>query len=505
MRSRKLGIALSYVNTFINMLSGLFLSMFLLAQLGAAEYGVYQAISSFANYLVLFEFGTGTVMTRNISLCRSKGNEDEVKKSISTIWGITLFLTGVILVVSYLFYCSIGSIYQNSMTLEQIQNGKNIFIFVTLFLIMSFFKQTLFGVILAYEKYTLHSITSIFRNVVRIIALIALVIHIPTGLCIAVCDMVISVIIFVALFIYCKKGLRVSFSIRNFDKKILKNALPLCLAIFVQSIVNQANNNVDKFIIGIRLNPEMVSLYSISLFVFNVFSSLTTIPISMYSPQIINAVGKRMSRTELAEMMIPAGRMIVLVGGSILFGFIAAGRQFIEIAYGAEYKNAWLIAIILMAPKLFNMANEIIINILNAENKLSVRSTVLIVMTVVNIVLTLWWIEIWGLVGAAVATAVSIILGLIVAMNIYYSRFLKIPVLYMLSKTFRGVLIWQVLAAILGFFCGRFFSNVYLSFIVAIGVYVLVFFAAFILFGATEDEKVLIRKFLRINRVFSAR
>ncbi|MBE7015940.1 MAG: hypothetical protein E7417_03870 [Ruminococcaceae bacterium] len=494
MHSRKLGIILSYVNTFINMVSGLFLSMFLLRWLGAAEYGTYQAISSFANYLVLFEFGTGTVMTRNISLCRSQGDEEAVKRSISTIWGITLILTALILLISFGFYSSIGHIYQKSMTPLQIANGKNIFIFVTVFLVVSFFKQTLFGVLLAYEKYTLHSIISILRNVVRVLSLIMLIVHIPTGLCIAIVDAVIGIVIFLALYVYCKKALKISFSVKNFDFSVLKGALPLCLAIFIQTIVNQANNNVDKFIIGVRLSPEMVSLYSIALFVFNVFSSITTIPISMYGPQIIKAVGEKTDRRSLAEMMIAPSRIVVLMGGSIVFGFVAAGRQFVEIAYGSDYTLAWIIGVILMTPKLFNMANEVVINVLHAENKLAVRSSILVIMTLVNIALTFWWIELWGLIGATFATAVSIILGLVVAINIYYSKYLKIPVLFMLRNTFRGILPCQILAAACGFVAGYFVENVYVSFVAAVFVYMVIFCTAYLVFGATDDEKKMVKK-----------
>ena len=64
---RKLGIALSYANTILNMVVGIFLSSYLLRILGNTEYGIYQTITSFVNYLVLLEFGTGTVITRNLT------------------------------------------------------------------------------------------------------------------------------------------------------------------------------------------------------------------------------------------------------------------------------------------------------------------------------------------------------------------------------------------------------------------------------------------------------
>ena len=56
-----------YVNIIISAVAGIFLSSFYLKQLGSTEYGIYESISSFINYLVLFEFGTGTIITRNLT------------------------------------------------------------------------------------------------------------------------------------------------------------------------------------------------------------------------------------------------------------------------------------------------------------------------------------------------------------------------------------------------------------------------------------------------------
>ena len=74
LNTRSSGITLSYVYNILNMICGVFLSSFLIKSLGGTEYGIYQTISSFANYLVLLEFGVGTVMTRNISGCRGQNS-----------------------------------------------------------------------------------------------------------------------------------------------------------------------------------------------------------------------------------------------------------------------------------------------------------------------------------------------------------------------------------------------------------------------------------------------
>ena len=116
MKNRNVGIMLSYVYTALNMVVGLFLSAFLLRILGDTEYGIYKTVSSFANMLVLFEFGTGTVMTRNLTICFAKNaDQNEIERNISTVWTITNVLAGVILIASLGFFVALGGIYQNSM------------------------------------------------------------------------------------------------------------------------------------------------------------------------------------------------------------------------------------------------------------------------------------------------------------------------------------------------------------------------------------------------------
>ena len=183
--SRNKGIALSYINTALNMVCGLFLSSYLLRMLGDTEYGIYQTISSFVNYLVLFEFGTGTVMTRNLSVCKGK--------KASKLATITNILAFAILTVSVIFYFSIGSIYSNSLTSSQITHGKNMFVFMVIYLIASFYTQTVNGAILACEKYTFSSAISIVRIAIRTALLTVLILFFKNAIIIAIIDSVLII------------------------------------------------------------------------------------------------------------------------------------------------------------------------------------------------------------------------------------------------------------------------------------------------------------------------
>ena len=115
-KNRSAGILISYAGIIVNMVSGLVLSAFLLRTLGDVEYGIYQSVFAFAGYLILLEFGTGTVMARNISVCLNAENEADRKEMLdrnySTIWVISLILSCAMILVGGVFYWTLDKIYQ---------------------------------------------------------------------------------------------------------------------------------------------------------------------------------------------------------------------------------------------------------------------------------------------------------------------------------------------------------------------------------------------------------
>ena len=498
MRNRKVGILLSYLNTGLNMVSGLFLSSFLLRMLGDTEYGIYKTIASFANYLILLEFGTGTVMTRNIAMCRGRNASPlEIQRNITTIWTFACILGALIAAVAVVFYLNIGNIYAATLTADQIARAKGIFLYVLVQLLCSFFTQTLNGIILAQEHYTYSSLLAIVRTVLRTGLLVGLLLFWKSAMIIAQVDAGIALLLMLISVVYLYKNFNIFPKLGRMDSSILKIAAPLCIALFLQTIVNQANNNVDQFLIGIKISPESVALYSVGMYVFSIFSSMTTIPISMYAPTVAKQVQQGVPMKDLQETMVSPCRLTAIIGGLIYFGFIAMGKPFVELVYGAEYTDAWIIAIVVMTPMYINMVNGVLVNLLDALNKRMIRSVALIITTVANILLTLVWLDWWGVVGAAVATAVCTLLGQVLFMNIYYSKKLGIGVMYLFYRALGGILPWFIIGCGASYFAGAFIENRVLTLIVRFVLFCGIVGGGYLIKGIQESERKALKKLLR--------
>lgn len=502
MQTRSKGIIVSYIKIAVNMVCGMVMSSVLLHSLGDVEHGIYQTVSAFANNLILLEFGVGTVMVRNISLCRGRqAGEAEIQRNISTIWTLTCLLSSVLVVFSVFFFQMIPALYSKTMTPEQIQHGQQIFAVISVHVLTNFLLHTVNAVIFSHEDYTFGAGQSILKILLRTGLLIVLLGWFRNALVIAVVDTALGAACLLGSWFYCHKKLGIKIQFGKCDRDILRSALPLAVAIFLQGVVNQANNNVDKFLIGIMLSPETVSLYSIAMYVYSIFCSLVNVASSMYTPAVTQKVSQGYTGRELGKHLIAPCRLTALAGGLILFGFIAVGRQFVLLLYKSEYLLAWPLAVILIFPAYIDAVVDVMVHVLNAMNKRLARSAVLIVSTVFNVVLTVLFLEPWGVFGAAAATAGCTLVGSVLIMNVYYHKVIGVPMLWLFGQAFRGILVYLVVGCGIALVVGNLIENVLLSFLAGGVTFVAVAVGGYFFLGSTAEEKEAIMAFLRKMKI----
>ena len=120
------------------------------------------------------------------------------------------------------------------------------------------------------------------------------------------------------------------------------------------------------------------------------FSSIATLPVTMFMPAIAKSIKAGLSGRELTETLVRPCRLNVLISGAVAFGFLCVGRPFVEIVYGDSYSVSWLYAIIIILPMFVNMTNAAAMNVLDVMRKRHVRSLILLGTTTLNIILTIF-------------------------------------------------------------------------------------------------------------------
>ncbi len=494
------GLSLSYFYFVLNTVLSIFISSFIIRTVGKTDYGVYQSMSAFVSYLLLLEFGTGTIMSRNISLCKKDGTDSlEIQKNVSTIWTLTAVLSIAIILVSFVFWLSIDKIYAVSMTASQILLGKKVFFFTVITLLSSFLTQMLNGLILGFEHYTFEKTVSIAKLILRALLLVVFLSVNSSVIVIAVIDSLLGISLFLCSLIFCITKIKVKFVFKYFDINIFKYITPLAFAMLLQTVVNTANGSVDKFLISIMMTPEDVSVYSIAMSLFTMFSSIATLPVSMFMPQIAGNMRKGLRGRELTESLVQPCRLNIIISGIVAFGFFSVGKFFIGIVYGKEFMISWVYAIVVIFPMFINMSNAVIINVIDVLRKRHIRSLILMITTGLNIILTVILIKVCGMFGAAFATGVSLLIQTVL-LNIYYQKKIGLSVIWLFGKGFKGLLPCFAVAVAFSVLVQQTVNNIYLKFFIGGFGFVALFAAMFYFFGANDYEKnkicVVLKKYL---------
>ncbi|MBQ4104931.1 MAG: oligosaccharide flippase family protein [Clostridia bacterium] len=492
---RKIGMVLSYGGNLLLVAVNIFLTPFLIKSLGDAEYGVYQMMASFAGYLMLMNFGTGTVMTRYVSLYLGKKDKKGERNFIAMCLIITAGLALIIAILAGVLYIFIDDIYASSLSASQIEKAKLLYLIIVINLIVTLVGQAFQGIVNAYEKFAFNHLWNIGKILTKAALLIILFQFRADSVIIVLVDLFLSVAFTVLYMFYAFVRLQATPKLYKFDREIFTSSAVFSLAMMLQAVVNQVNTRVDTTILGIMVSPESVTQYSVAMQIFSVFTSLSTAAVAIYLPKFTKMVASgHSSGEEITREMIAPSRVQTLVSGAILFGFLVCGRDFIRMWMGEGYESAFTIAVIIMIPMFLVYTIAVAESVLDALQKRLVRSVVLTCVAAANIIISVVLVHFFGEIGAPVGTAIATVVGPLIIMNIYYSKVIGIKMFKLFSGVFKGILPSLILSTAVAMPAVVYIPVSTLGLFIKGGIFVVALVVSLMIFGLNKEEKSLVLK-----------
>lgn len=492
MNQRKIGIILSYLYIILNSVIGIFFTPFLLSKLGNAEYGLYQLVQSISSYLVIANCGTGTAMTKFVSQFRAqKDKKSEDNYVFHNMVVATLFMI-LIGTIGFSMLLSLSSIFPN-FTNDELSKAKVLFIILVLNIMLSTYTNAFAGYAIAHEKYVFTNGWGTARIVLRVLAIVVLLNLGCDSIAIVSVDFAINVLYILTLIYLCviKLGMKVKFY--YWDSQLLRSTFVFSFAILIQAIVNQVNQNVDKMLLGMLCTTYEVTLYSLAMNFFVVFSQLSTALRSVFLPKITSMIYSDCSNDDLVELSARVGRIQFMIVGAALAGFMLFGKNFMTCWVGSQIgddvNTAWLIALIIMIPSTVTASNGVCSSILDAKEKRIIGSSVLLIVAIVNMILTFFLIKRMGIIGAPIATAIATVIGSIFLLNLYFISRLRINIIRMYALILKGTLPCLLLTSLICFCITRNWSYGWKSFIFEVFVFLIIYGLLMMKFGLKEEEK----------------
>lgn len=491
----RIGSIISYVNIMINMVISVFLTPFIISHLGSSEYGVYKIISSFSAQLGIVTFGIAALVARNVVFYDTRKEIKEKENFLFMARVESIILALLVFIIGYVLYCTIDPLYANSLTTEEIGLAKRLFWFLVANIAANILCDSFTGTLKAHEKFIVCNLITTVRYVARLVSLIVLL-RIGIGsIGIVATDLTISIVVLLVSLLYSRFVLKERARFHYFDKEMFRTGILFSLAVFLQAVINQFNNNLDNIILGAMEGSSVVTIYSIGLMIFSMFTTFVTVIANMYGPSATRLVAGGADGDTLTKFAIRPARIQSILALLVIVGFALVGKDFIYLWLGNEFADVYKITLILIIPALLPLVESITNTILDAMLKRLTRSLILIAMCAINFGLSIFLIRQIGYIGAAYGTAFSLIIGHGIIMNIYLHKNIGLNIPALFAGVFKGILLCAIATLIVGSLVSLLPVG-WMWLILKIIIVVLIYMVFLYLFGISRDERKIVNNYI---------
>ncbi len=494
---RKTGAVLSYVSIITSTLVQLLYTPFLISKLGQSEYGLYSLINSVIGYLTVLDLGFGNAIIVYTAKYRAQGKYEEEKKLhgmfriIFRIIGLIAGLIGIIL------FLNVNRLFGSTMTALELKEARIMMLILAFNLMVTFNFSIYSSIISAYEKFTYQKIMAIINTLMKPLLMIPLLFMGYKAVAMTIVITIINVSILVSNYLFCRKKLNIKIKFRGFDKKLFKVILGYSIWIFIGVIVDKANWSVDQFILGSVAGTVAVSLYSAAATINHLFINLSTAISSVLLPKVSKMIAKKSSDEELTNEFIKVGRIQYLIVFLMASGLTLFGKEFFIAWVGKKFITSYYIAIILIIPLCLPLIQNLGISIMQAKNMHKFRSIVLFMIAVTNVAISIPLAKLYGGIGSAIGTSLSLIIGNVIIMNIYYQKQVGINVIKFWKEIFQMTIPFIIPIAIILIIMNLVTLHGYIHVIVFGGIYSLMYALVCYALVMNNYEKEIINKVLK--------
>lgn len=424
----KIGALLSYANLLISNIVGILYTPIMLRLMGPSEYGLYSLVATVVGYLTVLDMGLGNAIVRYIAKYRAL-NDKEGEYSLNGMFLCLYTLIGILAAGIGIFLClNVENLFVNSLSFQELNKAK-IMMGLLVFNVSITFPLGVFGAIMnAYERFVFPKIVNIIRVLINPCIMLPLLLIGYRSVTMVLVTTLLNIICLLINVWYCFEKLHIKIYFNNFQWSLLKEIGGYSFFIFLNIIIDKIYWSTDQFILGMFSGTVIVAIYAVASQLSMYYMNFSTAMSGVFLPRVTQMVTHRATDKELSDMFIKTGRIQYIIMAYILSGFLLVGKDFIALWAGEGYESAFFIAIVIMIPLTVPLIQNLGITILQAKNLHAFRSNVYIVIAVLNLCMSIPLAKMWGGIGCALATGVSLTIGNTIIINIYYWKKIKLDI-----------------------------------------------------------------------------
>jgi len=489
----KVGVILSYISNVVMVIVGLLYTPIMIRLLGQNEYGLYNIAASTIAYLGILNFGFGSAYMRFYSRYKV-ADENEKIAVLNSMFLLIFSILGILAVVAGIILAlNVDLIFGTTLSSGELETARILILIMVVNLSVTFPAIVFNTYLQANEKFIVPNVLLILWQVTTPLINLPILLAGYGSVGMVLVTTSANIIVEVSIMLYCLRKMKMRFLFKQFDRKLMVEMTVFSSYIFMNMVVEQVNNNVDKTILGRYQGTIPVAIYSVGLNLNTYFHQLSLTIANVFTPRIHRLVAANIDDFELTKLFTRVGRVQFLLLSLVMTGVVFFGRPFIGIWAGVDYYASYPVALLLMFSASVPLFQNVGIEIQQAKNMHQFRSWVYLLIALLNILLSILLAQRFGAAGAALGTAVTMILGNWVVMNWYYHKKVGINIVYFWKEIFK--LVPPLIVPIMyGIFINLWVDLYHLPNLIIYGiVYVVLFGGASWFVGMNTYEKQLIR------------
>lgn len=407
-----------------------FLRLLLGRELGVSGLGIYTLVFTIYMFGTQFAgFGMGPTMTQYVA--EFQRDDKKVESAISTgltsslffgtLMGLTLFL------FSNFISISIFKIPEMSLLLKITALS---FPFLAI-------QKCVLGVLNGLREMKKFAFITIFQNLFILIISALFVVTFSWNLTGAVLGFVLPTI-FVTLFsqIYIKNFLKYENIYETLNNPMLKELISFGIIVTLTNSLYLVNTQVDSLLIGYFLSDYEVGLYAVAV---TFIQGITLIPSAIQrvtTPAVANYYGNR--EQEKIKKLIKISIKRTLIISSLLGLFLAIfGQELIELLFSAEFSEAYIPLLILICGNVIYASVISVGSALTSVGLVNLSFKINALCAILNVILNIIFIPFLGIIGAALATSIALIMTSFIYLLFFYKYIFKTPLLILQNVVVR--------------------------------------------------------------------
>ncbi len=461
---------LSYIKLAVTNIGGLLVTPYIIKMLGDEEYGLYTLIGAFVGYLSVLDLGLNNAIVRYVAQYREekdqKAEENFLALSLIIYIGIGLLLV----LLGGIFYLNVDNLFGDTLDAAQLEKARWMLLILIVNIGFTLPGGAFTGICTGYEAFVFPRWLSIFKYVLRVILIIAILNFGANALGIVILDTVLNLGFILLTIWFVFRKLKVRIKLHRFEWLYLKEIFGYSIWIFIFGLVYQFQWRTGQVILGTHLSPVVVAVYGIGVMLGIYFTSFGNIINQLILPKAVQSVYKQADSQYLTAQMTKVARISLLLLLFIFGGFIVVGKDFIQLWVGATYANAYYIGAGIMLVYIMPIAQGYARSVLEAKKLLKFRTLSFLFSTIIGIGGGSYLSYNYAEMGMIIGLVIPLFIFQWVVMNIFYAYKIKLEIV-LFFRSIAGILAFYTIQITLFYIVFNHFPASWLSFVFKILVY----------------------------------